>query len=223
MQTVNNTGVVSWPKPVASVYQVTVTAVDRNTGLSGKGLYIVAIDAAGTPEVTSGGVSGPPGAALSFSVGVSSANPVTLSLAGAPSGMTISTTGVVTWQKPVAGTFTVTVTARDSKTGLSNQGIYTVKIGTATGPAVAQSTLTGVAGTAFTGTIVITDGGAGLVGIGSSGAPQGMSVAPVNGNMNMLGVSWPKPVAGSYSIQVSATDANGLSANVAVPVIITSH
>lgn len=39
------------------------------------------------------------------------------SLGGAPSGMMVSSAGVVSWAKPVTGSYSVTVTAKDSKTG----------------------------------------------------------------------------------------------------------
>ena len=71
----------------------------------------VTISAPQPPAVGSATISGKPGTPLSFSVAVSDPNPVTYSLAGAPSGMTISGTGVVSWPSPVLGTFSVTVIA----------------------------------------------------------------------------------------------------------------
>jgi hypothetical protein len=56
---------------------------------------------------------------------------VTYSLSGAPSGMSISSAGVVSWAAPVVGTYSVSVTAKDSVNGLSGSGVYNVVIAAA--------------------------------------------------------------------------------------------
>ncbi|NYS36052.1 putative Ig domain-containing protein, partial [Streptococcus danieliae] len=118
---ISSTGLVSWAAPLAGTYAVTVTAKDSKTGLSGKGIYTVAIAAPLPPVVTAASVTGKPGVALSFTVTTVAPNPVTYSLSGAPSGMSINAAGVVSWASPVLGSYNVTVIAKDSKTGLSGQ------------------------------------------------------------------------------------------------------
>jgi subtilase family serine protease len=71
---------------------------------------------AAAPVVTPASISGKVGTALSFTVAVAASNPVTYTLTGAPSGMAISSSGVVTWATPVVGTYAVTVIAKDTKT-----------------------------------------------------------------------------------------------------------
>jgi hypothetical protein len=213
-----STGVVTWPTPVAGSYAVTVIAKDSKTGLSGQGVYSVTIAAPKAPTVTSATISGKPGVALSFSVGVSATNPVGYTLTGAPAGMSVSSAGLVSWAAPVLGSYAVTVTVKDSKTGLSGQGVYTVKIA-AVGPVITAAAMNGVLGKALSGTIAISDPGATSLSISISGAPLGMSFS-ISGMT--LTASWPSPVLGSYSLKVAVQDSAGLSAQAVVPVTITA-
>jgi hypothetical protein len=215
---VNGAGVVTWAVPVAGTYPVTVIAKDSKTGTSGQGVYTVVIAAQSAPLVAGATITGKPGTALSFTVSVTTANAVSYALGGAPAGMSISSAGVVSWANPVLGNYSVTVTAKDSKTGLSGQGVYTVKIVTA-GPVISAAAMTGVAGKPLTGTINISDSGASTLSVSISGAPLGMGFS-VKGMT--ITVSWPTPVAGSYSLKVSATDSAGLSAQVSLPVTVSA-
>lgn len=219
--TISNLGAVNWPTPVAGSYSVTVSAKDNTTGLSGQGVYAITIEAPATaaaPVVASATVSGKPGTALSFTVGVTAANPVSFSLGGAPTGMLINSAGVVSWASPVAGSYSVTVTAKDSKTGLSGQGVYTVKISTA-GPVITAAAMTGVVGKALSGSIVISDPGATSLSVSISGAPMGMSFSASG---LTLTAAWPTPVLGSYSLKVSVLDSAGLSATSTVPISVNA-
>ena len=57
-------------------------------------------------------------------------------MGGAPSGMAIAASGVLSWANPVAGNYAVTVTARDSKTGLTGSAVVTVQVSAAAGPSI---------------------------------------------------------------------------------------
>jgi hypothetical protein len=185
------------------------------------------------PVVAAASISGKAGTALSFTVAVTASNAVTYTLSGAPAGMSISSAGVVSWATPVAGTYSVTVSAKDSKTGLSGQGVYTVTIAAATstttgtttsaagsGPVIKATTMSGVAGRALSGTISITDATSKSISVSISGAPLGMSFQ-VSG-MQIV-ASWAAPQTGSYTLKVVATDGNGASASLAVPVTVTAR
>ena len=173
------------------------------------------------PVVTSASVSGKAGTALSFAVTAKDANALTFTLAGAPSGMTISSAGVIAWSNPVAGNYSVTVTAKDGKTGLSGQGVISVTIAsattTATGPVIVAPAMNGTAGKTLTGTITITDPGVSAISISISGAPLGMLFTA---NGLTITASWPNPAAGTYSLVVSVSDSAGHSAKATVPVTI---
>jgi subtilase family serine protease len=219
--TIGSTGTVSWTTPVAGTYAVAVTATDSMTGLKGQGTYTVTIAALSAPVVTGGSISGKVGTALSFAVAVSNANPVTYALSGAPAGMAISSSGVVSWAAPVAGNYSVTVTARDSKTGLSGQGVY--KIGIATGTVSSSSltvsapALSGVAGKPLTGTIGISAPGSSYVSISISGAPLGMMFTPNGLN---IGINLAYPMTGSYTLKIVVRDSAGHTVQASMPVTI---
>lgn len=213
-----STGAVSWATPVAGSYAVTVNAKDNVTGLIGKGVVTVVIAAAQAPVVASTTVNGRPGVALSFAASVTAPNPVSWSLSGAPAGMSIGSTGVISWASPVVGSYAVTVIARDSKTGLTGRGVVTVNIAS-TVPSITAAAINGVAGKAVSGSIVIGAPAGRSLSVSISGVPMGMSFS-VSGLT--LTANWPKPVAGSYSLKVVAVDSTGQSATANVPVIIAA-
>lgn len=216
---ISTAGVVTWASPVAGTYTVTVTAKDSVTSKTGQGVYTITIapkPTATAPVVTGATISGQAGVALSFTVSTSSSTPVTYTLTGAPSGMAISTAGVVSWAKPVAGSYTVTVTAKSTTTALSGSGVFTVKIGAA-GPVITAPAATGTAGQTLTGTIAISDPGASYLNITISGVPLGMQFA-VSGQA--IAYAWPKAVAGSYTLKITVTDSAGLSAQATVPITV---
>lgn len=209
------TGVVTWAAPVAGTYAVTVTARDSKTGLSGQGVYTVVIAAPTPPVVTAASVSGRVGAALSFAVTATAADALSYSLAGAPAGMSISSGGVITWPAPVLGNYSVKVSAKDSKTGLTGTGVITVSIAAAAPPTVAGGTVNGRKGTALAFTVAVTAPDA--VSIALRNAPAGMVVGSGGA------VSWANPVVGTYSVTAVATDAKtGLSGQGVYTVVITT-
>ncbi len=193
-----STGVVSWATPVVGTYAVTVTALDTKTGLSGQGVYTVTIAQQPAPVVSSASISGKVGTPLSFSATVTSANPVTYSLTGAPAGMSISTTGTVSWASPVAGSYKVTVVAKDTKTGLTGQGVYTVAIAAPLPPVVTAASISGKPGVALSFSVAVS--APNPVTYTLVGAPAGMSI----GATGVIG--WSAPVLGSYSVTVVAKD-----------------
>jgi len=212
------TGVLSWPTPVLGTYAVTVIAKDTKTGLSGQGVYTITITAQQPPMVGSATITGKPGAALSFTITVSAPNPMTYTLSGAPAGLSINSAGVVNWANPVLGTYALTVTAKDTKTGLTGQGVYTLKIANA-GPVISAPALSGVAGKALSGTISISDPGATSLSITISGAPLGMSFG-ISGQSVVF--AWATPVTGSYNLSIAVSDSSGLTAKAVMPIAVTA-
>lgn len=209
------TGVVTWATPVAGTYPVTVTAKDAKTGLSGQGVYTVTIAAPTPPVVAAASVAGRVGVALSYAVSVTSADALSYTLSGAPAGMTISTAGVLGWSSPLAGTYKVTVSAKDSRTGLTGTGLITITISTAAPPVVAGGSVPGKPGTALSFTVAVTAPDA--VTIAIKGQPSGMAIG--GGGL----VTWPSPVAGTYSVTAVATDTKtGLSGQGVYTVVVTA-
>ena len=225
---IHKVGAVTWNAPLAGTYAITVTAKDKVTGLSGAGVYTVVISApvvvppATAPVVGAATVNGRVGSALSFTVAATGANALGYSLSGAPAGMAINAAGTVSWAAPVAGTYAVTVVAKDSKTGLTGQGVTTVKITAAstTGPVITAAAMTGVVGKAFGGTIGVSDPGATSLSMTLSGLPMGM--APSASGTN-IALNWASPVAGTYAIKVTVVDNAGLSAQATLALTINAR
>ncbi len=217
---ISSAGALTWPAPVAGSYSIKLNAKDSKTGLTGQGTLTVAIAAANAPTVANATVAGQAGKALSIAVAVTAPNPVTYTLAGAPAGMAIASSGVLSWASPVVGSYAVKVTARDSKTGLTGQGTITVQIAAATSLIITAAPINGVAGKALTGAIVIAAPGASSVSTTISGVPLGMMFTPSGTNFS---VSWASPVKGSYSLAVAVKDSLGRTASAKVPVTITAQ
>jgi len=212
------TGVVTWSNPTAGTWSVVATATDSKTGLAGKGTYNVTITAPVPPVVAAITVSGTAGKALSFTATATGANPVTWSIASAPTGMSIAaSTGVVTWATPTAGTFKPVVTAKDNKTGASGQVTATVTIGAAAvAPVVAAANITGTVGNALSYTATATSTNAVTWTIAS--APTGMTIGAGTGV-----ISWAAPTVGTFKPVLTATDSKtGLTGQVTASVTISA-
>ncbi len=213
---INSSGVVSWTTPVAGNYSVIVKATDSKTNLSGQGTYGIKIEAATPPVVTAASITGKVGTALSYKLSYTSANAVSFSLTGAPSGMSISSTGVISWANPVAGNYRVTINALDSKTGLTGKASISVVIAAATAPVINAATVNGKVGSALSYTVTATSSNP--LSYTLSGAPAGMSISSAGV------VSWASPLAGTYSVTVKGSDSKtGLSGQAVLTIVIASN
>lgn len=170
------------------------------------------------PSVSAATVTGQAGTALSYAMGVSAQHPVSFSLRDAPAGMAISAAGVVSWAAPVAGSWNVTVTATDTATGQTGTGVLGVTIASV-GPSLTTSPLQGKSGKALTATFAISAPGATSVSVAVRGAPPGMKISL---SKLKLTLSWPKPVVGSYKLELQVADNAGRTAFATVPVTITA-
>jgi len=222
---VSSSGIVTWANPVAGSYSVMATATDTSTGRSGQAMYGITLSAPMAPVGTNASLIGHVGKALSFATAFTAPNALTYAISGNPTGMYISSAGVVSWASPVAGTYSLTVTASDSQTQLNGQAVYTVKISssaattTDVGPVIDAPALTGVAAQALSGHITVTDPGVSHVAVGIAGAPLGMSFSA---SALALTLNWPSPVAGSYRLSVAVLDSAGRRATATLPITVTA-
>jgi subtilase family serine protease len=198
-------GIVTWSAPVAGAYSLLAHALDAQTGLTGQATLTVSILAPQPPQVAGGPITGTAQTALLFPVSVTDTNTVTLSLSGAPAGMTVNSAGVISWAAPVAGTYAVIVTAHDPTTGLNGQGTYTVTIAPIRPPVVAPASIAGTVGKALAFNVNVT--AANPLTYRITGAPRGLTIASTTG-----AVTWATPVLGTFAVTVIAQDTKtGLS------------
>lgn len=177
-----------------------------------------------TPVVASVSASGRVGTTFSTPISVQAANPVSYALSGAPAGLVIGATGVVQWPSPVAGNYSVGITATDTRTGAVGKGTLTLSIAAATAaaagaPVLTVTPLTGVAGKGLTGSIGISDPAGLPMSLQISGVPAGMGFA-LSGRTLLL--SWPLPVTGSYALQLIARNSAGATSTATLPITITA-
>ena len=161
------------------------------------------------PTVPGGSFTGKAGTALSQSLNATAPSGTTTAyaLSGAPSGLTVDTTGTLKWAAPVAGSYSFTATA-STAAGKSASGTYALKVIAATAPAFSSSgKFTGTAGTAFAGALSASNPNAGTLSFSVTGAPSGLT-ASTSGAL-----SWAAPVAGTYSFTAKVTDNYGYSSS----------
>ncbi len=127
-------GKITWTRPVTGQAVVTVTATDAVTGLAGSGTLTLSVAAAQPPVVTSTALTGVAGKALAGTITVTDPNhaALTVSITGAPSGMTVTPVAsadttvrryTVSWARPVTGSWTLAVTANDAAGVTARAGV----------------------------------------------------------------------------------------------------
>ena len=173
------------------------------------------------PVVSAATVNGTAGRALSYTVAVTGASANSFTLTGAPSGMAISSTGVLSWASPVAGSYAVTVKATNTSTGLSGNAVLTVVIAQATSqaPVVSAPALTGVAGRPLSGSITVSSPAGRALSVSISGVPYGVQFSASG---QVLSLYWPSPVTGSYTLAITATDSTGLRTQATLRITINA-
>ncbi len=211
---ISSAGLISWPAPVAGTYAVTVKATDTVTALSGSATATIVVTQSPNPIIESATLNGQKDKPLSYQITAKSANPVAFGLSGTvPAGLVISPAGLLTWSQPVVGSYAFKVSATDTKTSALGSGDITSKItaaSTPNGPTInASPILTGKTRRSFTAVVGISDPDAKYVSVNLKGAPAGMSLFSV-GQGVML--AWARPVAGTYTLVMTAKDNNNLSA-----------
>jgi subtilase family serine protease len=165
------------------------------------------------PVVSAQTVEGAVGQALTFNVQYTAVHAVTWSLSGNPAGMVINASGQVSWPTPVAGHYTVTVTATDATNQTTGSAVYTVNINAAHAATPISFTLNGNAGIALTynmptvvrfshDLLTYNTTLSPTVGSTTLSVPAGLTLSAY-GQLN-----WSTPVQGTYHVTATATDGN---------------
>jgi hypothetical protein len=205
---IGTTGALTWSAPLKGTYPMSITVTDPY-GLKATGSFSLSIAQVNVaPVVGSATFNGNAGVALSTTVAASDANgdKLTFGLTGAPAGMVISATGVISWSAPVAGTYVVTVTAKDPA-GLTGQGTTTFVIAPPNrAPVLTASALSATTGAAYSAQVTATDPDGDVLVYSMTGAPAGLTISTTGK------LAWAAPVKGTYALVITATDPKGLKA-----------
>jgi subtilase family serine protease len=170
------------------------------------------------PVVPGGAFSAQTGTAFAASLGVTAPSGVaiTYALSGAPSGVAVNASGVVSWAAPVAGSYAFTATATTSA-GQSASARYTLAVVAVNhAPTLASGTVTGKAGWSLTVALPGRDVDGDALAYTMTGAPNGLVLS----NAGVL--TWAKAVKGTYSLKVTVKDARGLSSAVATVTVVVN-
>lgn len=208
-------GRLTWTAPVAGTHALRLRATDP-FGQRAEATLSLSIAANTPPTVPGGTLRGRAGSPLSAALGISDAQggPLTYMLTGAPAGVAISG-GTLIWPQPTTGSWTITITARDSG-GLAASGRYMLEIAAPNrAPALATTSFAGTAGQPFAAALRATDPDGDAVTFSAAGAlPAGLT-------LNAQGaLAWPRPVAGTHRFTIVATDVLGARGSASITLVI---
>jgi len=113
---VNASGTLSWAAPVAGSYAFTATA-STSAGKSASGRYTLSVVAVNhAPTLASGSITAKAGTAFAVALPGKDVDgdAITYKMTGEPSGLALSSAGVLSWSKAVKGTYTLKITVTDS-------------------------------------------------------------------------------------------------------------
>lgn len=221
--TVDATGTLRWAAPVAGSYTFAATA-STAAGKSASAAYALKVIAGTAPAFSSTGrFAATAGKAFSGTLSASNPNGGTLGyrLTGAPSGLTVSTGGALSWALPIAGNYSFTATVTDSY-GYSATQTETLAVAVAPAavqanhaPTLASITLSKKAGTTFSVLLSGKDVDGGTLTYTKSGGPSGLA-------LTSLGVMyWVAPVKGTYAVSVTVHDNKGATGTGVVTLVIS--
>jgi len=205
----STTGVLSGTPTVPGTFPITVTATDTN-GCFGTSSYTLTINCqtitVTNPGVTTGTVDAPFSQTFTQS-GVGTHTPATFTINSGtlPSGLTLSSAGVLSGTPGQPGSFPITVKVTDANGCMGISPTYTLVIGCQTITVTNPATNTGTAGVAFSQTF--TQSG---VGTHTPATFTTASTLPAGFTLSAAGVlSGTTTQHGTFPIIVTVTDANG--------------
>ena len=210
-----DSGLISLSRPaMVGVFNIDVIAVDKVNQTKGVGVATVNIKSNKTIVLDEAVfISTKVGQPFSYQLKTfpNSNGKLVYSLdSNAPSGLVIDATqAVLSWNSPQVGdySFNVILTIADNQFSLKEKVhlVVTDSIPSAGGPVITASDIQGQVGRPLMGFIRITNPSAKRTRVEISGAPAGLSYAPSGPGILLR---WRNPVAGNYSLVVTATDSN---------------
>ena len=214
----SSSGALTGTPTALGTYQFLVVVLDSTTTVSASQTFSIAIVEPGLVITTAAplpaGVIGSPYSTTIAAVG--GRPPYLWSAKGLPTGLVLAnTTGLLTGIPTQDGVFTVAVTVTDSTlvAVFSTTGSFSLTINPIKLTFTNASLPNGTVGGAYTA-ILSTSGGDAPIGYTATGLPPGITLSAAG---SLTGTP---TTAGSYTVAISATDANGLAARTSYTVTI---
>jgi hypothetical protein len=212
--TLSGTGVLSGTPTKTGSFPITVTATDTH-GCTGSKGYTVTI-ACGTVTVGPASISsGTAGVAYTTTfTQTGGMGTITFSETGVlPTGLILSSAGVLSGTPTQTGSFPITVTASDSNSCTGSKA-YTLVINCPTITVGSTGVPSGTAGVPYAGATFTQTGGVGIVTFTETGAlPSGLT-------FSSGALSGTPTQTGSFPITVTATDSNGCTGSAGFIIVI---
>ncbi len=224
--TVSATGLIAWTPTAAQTGPQSVS-LDVTDGRGGKATqtFTVTVAAANRPPVITSSAIGVGTAGSAYSYQVVATDPdgdaLTYQLTQAPSGMTVSATGLIAWTPTAAqtGPQSVSLDVTDGRGGKATQ-TFTVTVAAANRPPVITSSAIGVgtAGSAYAYQVVATDPDGDALSYQLTQAPSGMTVSATGL------IAWTPTAAqtGPQSVSLDVTDGRGGKATQAFTITVAA-
>lgn len=212
---VNGSATLSWASPVAGVYGFTVLVSDV-LGQQSAASLTLSVAAPVAPAIIASSSVAKAGVAFSTSIRVvaPAGSALTYTLTNAPTGMMVSSAGVVSWAKPVTGTYTVGVVVKAATGGVGSSNLVVTVAAGNKPPVISTPSLAGVAGAPFSVAMQAIDPDGDPVEFGMSYGPSGLAMS-LSGELN-----WAQPEKGKYIFIVTARDPQGSTSMVAINLTI---
>jgi hypothetical protein len=210
-------GVLSGTPLQTGSFPISVTATDRN-GCAGTQKYVLVINCPKiniNPAAIPQGTAGIPYSSTQFSQ-TGGVGTITYSESGAlPTGMALSSAGLLSGTPLQTGSFNITVTGTDAN-GCTGKSGYTLVINCPVITVNPTSVTPAVQYVAYSPVQFTQSGGVGAVTFTAISLPAGMSLSPAGV------LSGTATQSGSFSITVTATDANGCTGSATVSLSVTA-
>ena len=205
---ISSSGLISGTSTQVGIYQDVGVNVTDNCGCSGTGsLHIIIL----SPNITINAISDKEAtqnsAISNIQVGVSTGcPPYRYSLSGAPSGVSISSSGLISGTPTEAGSFKMTVTVSDADSANSDTESFTLRVRALLSIAYIWD-VSGTKGVAIRAIGARASGGVPPYKYSISGAPSGISIGSTSGS-----ITGTPTTIGSFNVTVTVTDAKKTTA-----------